>query len=99
MKVSLFTTGCLAVALAACGQPVQESRETADAVEPTDASDTETFQPEVLEALRHVPAARPYVGPEGDFDYGVARSELGAVEARALRLEWGQALSIATSEA
>mgnify|MGYP003675144980 CR=1 FL=1 len=99
MKLSLFTTLCLSVALAACGQPVQEPGATAGTSTLTDASDTETFQPEVLEALRHVPAARPYVGPEGRFDYGAARSDLGAVEARELRAEWEDALSRATAEA
>jgi hypothetical protein len=99
MRLLLFAVGCLSMALAACGQPVQDSGATAGASTPTDANGVEIVQPEVLEALRHVPAARPYVGPEGRFDYGAARSDLGAVEARELRSAWRDALSIATAEA
>jgi hypothetical protein len=91
MKASLITTGCLAIALGACGQPVQE---TAASAEPAnDQSETEPMNPTVRAALVEVPAARPYVDPQnGDFDYDAARSELGAVEARELRLVWQDAL-------
>jgi hypothetical protein len=91
MKASLFTTLCLVMVLAACGQPVQE---TAASAEPAnDQSETEPMNPTVRTALELVPAARPYIDPQnGRFDYGAARSELGPVEARELRSIWRAAL-------
>ena len=62
-------------------------------------AETEEFHPEVLEALKHVPEAKPYVSYDGDFDYPKARIDLGAVEARSLRSDWRTALSEATANA
>jgi hypothetical protein len=80
------------MALAACGQPVQGTSASAEPA--NDQSETEPMNPSVRAALEVVPAARPYVDPQsGRFDYGAARSELGLVEARELRLDWERALS------
>ena len=92
MRRSLFAIGCLVMALAACGQPVQETSASAEPA--NDQSETEPMNPTVRAALVEVPAARPYVDPQsGDFDYGLARSDLGAINARELRTVWNVVLS------
>ena len=97
MKVSLFTTLCLAVALVACGQPVQNSDASSESANVQ--SDSESVNRPAIAALEVVPEARPYIdlqnGEPDYFDYGKARSELGAVEARELRASWRDALSAA----
>ena len=96
MKASIFTIGCLAMALAACGQPVQEPGAMVENAQ----SESEPMNPSVRAALEVVPDARPYVDPQsGDFDYAAARSDLGRVLAAALRSEWNHALSDVRSNA
>ena len=95
MKLSLFTTLCLSMALAACGQPVQDSGASVETG--NSQSDSEPLYSTVGEALEAVPEARPYIdqqnGQSDYFDYGTARADLGAAHARELRAHWRDALS------
>ena len=56
------------------------------------ALDGKTFDPEVRRALAQCPAAFPFVNHRGDFDYGKARSELGAISAELLETAWQMVL-------
>jgi hypothetical protein len=97
MKLFLFTTLCLSMALAACGQPVQESSA------PVEASGEETVrltpqQRVIALAFESVPEAEPYVDEHGDFNLrdAVLEGSMTPEEARRLRADWAAAYSAAS---
>jgi hypothetical protein len=97
MKLSLFTTLCLSMALAACGQPVQEPGATVE------ATGEETVRPTpqqraIALALEAVPEAEPYVDENGDFSLRDAVLDGGMTpeEARRLRADWAEAYADAS---
>jgi len=89
LSVTLVTT----LVIFGCTQP--ETRES------TSISTVELVitQREVVAALKVVPEARPYIDEHGYFDYGSARVELGAVDARLLRSKWNEAFIEAVKKA
>ena len=97
MKTSLITTGCLVMALAACGQPVQEPGAAVETNGEETVSPTQQ-QRAIALALAQVPEAEPYVDENGDFDLGKAILEgsMTPTEANALRAEWSRAYADAS---
>jgi hypothetical protein len=90
MKASLFTTLCLVMVLAACGQPVQgpgASVETGNS-----QSGSEAMRQEVRAALQVVPEARPYVDPQtGSLDLRAAKDDMDESAAYRLIQNWYRA--------
>ena len=97
MKASLITTGCLAIALGACGQPVQDSGASVEA----NGEETVRLTPQqraIALALETIPEAEPYIDENGDFDVRKAIAEGGMTPAGAsrLRADWAAAYSAAS---
>ena len=108
MKASLFTTLCLAMALAACGQTGQETGVSVEANVTADGTDVSANSDTVDSAMndpRFNAEERAIlelcVDANGQFDYAIAREayEGNGAKARALRNLWSIAFSDAVVRA